>query len=56
MTLGTVSLLLLVCVIKLAISGSFLLNKAASRFPAVVTAGDEHFEMDTLVVKASWSD
>jgi hypothetical protein len=56
MTLGTVSSLLLVCVIKLAISGSFLLNKAASRFPAVVTAGDEHFEMDTLVVKASWSD
>ena len=58
MTFGTVGSLLLVCAIKLAISVSFLLNrgKATSRFPAVATTGVEHYELDTPVVKASWSD
>jgi hypothetical protein len=59
MTFGTVGSLLFVCAIKLVISVSFLLNRgrAASRFPALATAGEEHHELDTpVVVKASWSD
>ena len=59
MTFGTVGSLLFVCAIKLVISVSFLLNRgrAASRFPALATAWEEHHELDTpVVVKASWSD
>ena len=58
MSFGTVGSLLFVCAIKLVISVSFLLNrgKARSRFPALATAGDERYELDTPVVKNSWSD
>lgn len=58
MSFGTVGSLLFVCAIKLVIGISFLLNrgKAASRFPALAPAGEEHHELDTPVVKASWSD
>jgi hypothetical protein len=58
MTFGTVGSLLLVCAIKLAISVSFLLNrgKITSRFPVAATEQEEHYELDTPVVKASWSD
>jgi uncharacterized membrane protein YoaK (UPF0700 family) len=58
MSFGTVGSFLFVCVIKLVISVSFLLNrgKAASRFPALATTGEEHHELNTPVVKASWSD
>lgn len=60
MSLGTVGSLLLVCAIKVVISVSFLLNrgKAASRFPASATDGprDEQYELETTVLKSSWSD
>jgi uncharacterized membrane protein YoaK (UPF0700 family) len=58
MAFGTVGSLLIVYAIKLAIGASFLLNrgKAASRFPTVARAGEEHYELDAPVVKASWSD
>ena len=58
MSFGTAASLLVVCAIKLVIGVSFLLNrgKAASRFPAAVSARDEHYNPDTPMLKASWSD
>jgi uncharacterized membrane protein YoaK (UPF0700 family) len=58
MTFETVGSLLLVCAIKLVIGISFLLNRgnAAPRFPAAATAQEEHYELDTPGMKASWSD